>query len=253
MKLRLWLCVVTGLAFLAAPVRAEDEEKKTEEKPNPAVEILKKADAATKAVSLVRYDAVAEITGPAAARAPKVSGGVTLGAPNGDVPRFHINAHVKRPGSEDAFDCVAGCDGENFYLIDPVEKIAYVDLDQEVMGQKGREAAEMVMIEFGHPTPFQDEINADVAELLGTEKIGDTECNKIHVLYTGGRGESIWYFGKEDSLPRRVDRIFKRPDTGETNEKHIIISKLDVNPSFLVDPFKFVVPEGFEKSDDFAP
>jgi hypothetical protein len=242
-----------GLA-LATPVLAQDETEKSTEASNEAVEILKKADAATKAVNLVRYNAAFEATGEAAARAPKVEGTVVMAGDDAQgFGKYRVNAKGKLPGSEDPVEFSAGTDGETYFLIDPAEKTVYADMDSAVLGQRGRIAAALLMREFVHPTPFSDEINADKAELKDAEKIGDQDCYVIHVVYKNNAGEAIWTFGKNDYLPRRVVRVIRGPSGEPGGEMKLTLTELDINPSFVKSPFDVEVPEGFTKTDDFAP
>ena len=72
------------------------------------------------------------------------------------------------------------------------------------------------------------------------------------VKFKGGN-EADWYFSKKDSLPRRVDRYQPSESGGERTALILTLSQVTPNPSFVQDPFKVVVPEGFKKTDDFAP
>ena len=107
------------------------------------------------------------------------------------------------------------------------------------------------MLEFIHPTPFSDEINADRAELMGTQEIAGVECYEIEVTYAGGQGQSTWFFSTEDFLPRRRVRIFSGPQGEGAIE--ITISDLVVDPKTEPAAFEFELPEGYERIDDFAP
>lgn len=252
--MRLWLCALVGLALVAMPVRAEEEAEKKAEGSGEAVEILKKVDAATKAVSMVRYSASFEATGAAAARFPKLEGTAVLadGATEENRDKFRVNVKGNMPGSDESMEFSAGTDGETYFLIDPAEKMVYADIDSGVLGRRGQIASALVMQEYTHPTPFSDEINADTAELRPEEKIGDVDCYVIHVIYSGGQGEAVWAFGKGDFLPRRVVRVLRGP-SGDSGEMRLTLTDVAVNPSFVKNPFEPEVPEGFTKTDDFAP
>ncbi len=108
------------------------------------------------------------------------------------------------------------------------------------------------MAEVVHPRPSDDGIGADSAELQGTETVGGVECHKVHVVYSGGQGESTWFFSTEDYLPRRRVRHFNVPDQGE-GTLEITITDLEIDPEVEPETFKMKLPEGYEKVDDFAP
>ena len=108
------------------------------------------------------------------------------------------------------------------------------------------------MLEFVHPTPFSDEINADKKELTGSKKIGGEDCYEVHVVYAGGRAEAIWHFSKTDFLPRARHDIFTTP-AGEKGGQQRILTDLVVDPKFDKDAFKLTLPKGYTKTDDFAP
>ncbi|MHC4696411.1 MAG: hypothetical protein ACYTFA_06700 [Planctomycetota bacterium] len=250
------LCLAIGIATPVAgqTETGEADVTKKDPTPNKAIEILKKVDAATKAVKLVRYKAERRATGWLAERTPPIDGTVVIAGdcPDARPERFRFEAKFKVPDSEETKEVTAGSDGDISFLIDPSVKTVYADIDPAVVGSDGRLAGFLAMIEYCHPTPFNDEITGERAELKGMTKIGDQNCYEIDVLYAGGRGESTWFFSEKDFLPRRVDRIATRPG-GERASTQLTLTDVDVDPKFKHDPFKVVVPEGFTKTDEFAP
>lgn len=249
-----WVLTGTGLAQVGdQKPEAEAKSAKDDPKHQEAVEILKKVDAATKAVKLVSYSATSKGTGWVATRLPTVEGQVVMSGEKSEsaLSKMRISCKVQAPESSETRTLTAGYDGEEFYLIDDAKKMVYADLDPQVMGSDGRIIQSLVMREFSHPTPFSDEINSVKAEIQGTEKIGDEECWQIHVLYRPTL-EAIWYFSKKDHLPRRVDRVNTNA-SGEKGAAQLTLTDLKVDPKFPEDPYKLVVPEGYEKTDEFAP
>ncbi len=248
------ICAVCGLC-LAMPmniVAAQQRTSNTGDLTDP-IEILKKVDAAAKAVKAVKYKATITGTGAAASRMPPVEGTVIMsGWANGAVKQFRCDAEVKRPGSSEVAEITAGSDGEDFYVVDHKAKKAYVDLDPEVIGTTGRPALLLRMLEFLHPTPFSDEINADKKELTGSKRIGGEDCYEVHVVYAAGRAEAIWHFSKRDFLPRARHDLYTTP-AGEKGGQQRILTDLVVDPKFDKDAFKLTVPKGYTKTDDFAP
>ncbi len=220
------------------------------------VEILKKADEASKPVKSYRYTASAEGLHAEAERLPKVTAKVTVGpTQEGKQPLARTEAKITRPGSSDVEEVTVGSDGENYYVIDGKSKKAYVDLDPGVVGGFRRVVGGLRMGEYGHATPFSDEINGKVKEFKGIEKVGDEECYHVYVEYSGDFPGFVadWWFSTKDFLPRRSDRTRTNPQTGEKGGGKLVITGLEVNPKVDAKDFKFTVPEGYTKVDDFAP
>ncbi len=232
---------------------AVEEVAETAEPDSEAIQLLKKVDAATKAVKGVRYKATSKPGGFATAFATAAEGErVMFGWTDGAPEKFFAHVKSTRPGSEEPIDVTGGGDGETFFLIDHREGKGYQDMDPDVMGSGGQALANISMAELVHPTPFDDEINAERAELQGTETVGGVECYKVNVVYRGGQGESTWYFSTEDYLPRRRVRRFTDPERGE-GSLEITITELEVDPEVGPEAFRMKLPEGYEKVDDFAP
>jgi len=218
------------------------------------VEILKKADEASKSVDSVKYSAKAKGIGADEAKNPVVDGTVILqGYKNGRAEKVRFEAKVTPPGSSEVRDIVMGNDGNEYFLIDHAKKIAYVDIDPAVMGSSGRLVGGLTMMEYVHDTPFSDEINAEKKELKGSEKVGTEDTYHIWVKYGAQNQEADWYFSKKDFLPRRVDRHFPGQGDAPAGGRQLVVTSLTVAPKFEKDPFKFDLPQGYTKSEDFAP
>ncbi len=251
----LTLCLTTVVFAQDEPKNeAKPAELKTNTRDAKALEILKKVDTSIKKVHSVQYSSRTEAMGFAAARAGSAEGTVMASEtpPNGPL-KYRIHVKAKRPGSEEVLEYTVGSDGDLFYLINPAKKVVYADIDPAVAGNRGQMAQGLTMREYLHPRPFDDELNADAVELVGTKPVGDQECYVVRVVYQGGQGESIWFFSKKDYLPRRREVLFANPATGEKGRRIITLSNVVVAPKFYDDPFKLVVPHGFKKTDDFAP
>jgi hypothetical protein len=235
------------------PVAAWAGEKKGGEPACP-VEILKKVDAACKAVKTVKYDVVFEATGPTPAKNAKVEASVILsGFAHGSPEKSLIDARVQRAESAEVRRITGGGDGEAFFVVDHQAKKAYEDIDPQVVGSFGRTLGSAVMIEFVHEKPFSDEINGKSQELRGSKEINGVDCYEIYVVYAAKAApKATWYFGKKDFLPRgRIDE-FTGPDGQKTVWKKMI-SNLLVEPKLDKEVFKLKLPEGYTKTDDFAP
>ena len=217
-----------------------------------AIKILKRADAALRQVKAVKFKATAQPTGMATNFiAPAEGKGVMTGW-TGEAPeRFFAHVKTSHLGSEETVEISGGGDGETYFLVDHSNKKFYQDMDPGVMGSGRNSLGSIAMAEFVHPSPFSDEIEAEV-ELAGTETIAGVECHRLEVVYGGRQGKSTWYISTEDSLPRRRVRHFDIPQQGE-GTLEITITELVVNPELDPSIFQGQSPEGFEQVDDFAP
>jgi len=247
--------LMVGLSLMGVYARADEKPAASADKKvdSEATKILKKVDAAARAVKAVKYQVKAVGVGASAARAGEVEASVIFTGLVGMNPeKFRCDAKFKMPGAKEAKHIVVGSDGEEYYLLDYAEKKAYVDIDPVVLGRMGAGISRgTVMIEFLHPTPFQDEIDGKEQKILTTKTIDGVECYVIEVTYTQGQ-KAVWSFGKNDFLPR--ERLDPRtsPD-GKQGGQLKTITGLDVHPKIDDNTFKFKIPEGFTKVDDFAP
>lgn len=245
---------VAGLLATAAPAQDPAAKPATgapqTEKPaassGEAMDILKKADEATKKLKSVRY--VAEWSGSGSqAKAPRVSGTVVLGGEKVQegLTKFRFEVKVEDSTTKEVTEYVAASNGDKYWLVDHKKKTVAEDIDDIVLGDFRRLMLGIGMREFVHPQPFSDELNGK-SELQGGEKIGNEDCHKIHVVYANNQGEATWWFSKKDFLPRAVERIIK-PVLGSPGTTLTKITELTAEPAFTIDPFVVIVPEGYKK------
>lgn len=247
------ICLLLSLSFASVAVFAEDP--KPGELTDP-LEILKKVDAAARAVSKIKYDSVVEIPTDFANRFgfQKIEAKYIIsGAVNGQPEKYFADLKISLPGSGEVRSVTAGSDNDIFYIIDHKGKMAYEDIDPAVVGPTGRILQAAGMIEFIHPTPFSDEINGRSHELRGSESVGGEECYVVHVVYANENSpQATWSFSKKDFLPRkRIDAY--RIGEGQTANQVKTVTNLVVDPNISDDVFKLKLPEGYTKTDDFAP
>lgn len=140
---------------------------------------------------------------------------------------------------------IVGFDGDNFYQLDYANKKLQWGAAETGGAALAGTATRYMMIEFVHPTPFSDELNGESLKLEGTKKIGDVECDVVHVVYAESQGEARWYFGQKDHLPHRVDRISGGYAVELTN----------VNPKVKLKATDFALkaPEGFTTTEYKTP
>lgn len=249
LKAAIYAWLALALVGSVAAEQSPAESSRSDE----ALEIVKKVDAAIKKIDSVRLEARATPTGSVEAFLPASEGTAVLIGWNGSTAeKFYSHVTTKRQGTGETLELTGGGDGETYFIIDHGAKQAYEDMDPLVLGSGRNPLAAVGMIEFVHDRPFDDEINADKLELLGEEKVGQEDCYKVHVVYSGGQGESLWFFSKSDYLPRRRVRKFDIPQQGE-GALEITITKLELDPQVEPEMFKLQLPEGYEQIDDFYP
>ena len=246
------------LAVLSVAALGDDKDKPTTRKATPEltdpVEILKKADAASKAVKTAKYDIVVEPKGVAESFVGRTKATVTAtGVTSGGPEQYLVDAKVAPPGSGETVHITGGGDGDTFFLIRHADKIAHVDIDPAVLGSFARPIMGNIMLEFFVTEPFTQEINGKSHKLAGSRTIGGEDCYEIHVVYDAERApETTWFLSKKDFLPRcRLDK-FSLPD-GRKGEMRRTITNLDVGPKLDKDTFKLKLPQGYTKTDEFAP
>jgi len=250
------LVLIVRCQLVVSAAAQEPVDEPADENWEKAVAILDNVNDAAKAVRVVSYRGSYHATGWLANRVASVEGTALIGGITLDKGRFRgferflFDVRVREPGSEESQRFTSGHDGRTFYLIDWQTNTVHAHADRAVLGSDGRTAQSIAMVEFVHPTPFDDEINADELEMRGTAIVGDQECHVIAVVYAFGRGEATWYFSKSDLLPRRVDRIFRRE--GELATTVLEVTGLVIEPALETEALALKVPEGFEQTDVFA-
>jgi thiol-disulfide isomerase/thioredoxin len=145
---------------------------------------------------------------------------------------------VLMPDADGEVNYIVATDNNEAFRIEPAKEVYTVG--------KLSKAFELIspaywvyMREFLHKTPFSDEINAKSVKYEGEQLVGDVACHVVYVVYANDT-ESRWYFGKDDNLPRRVDRISARGDTA------LVVTELKVAPEFGAETFHPRCPEGYE-------
>lgn len=242
----LWLTAVIGMHQDAEKQQADKEHDKKqqveESVPDVAREILLAADEATRAVNRVKYDCVVEGTG---CQAPRVN---------------TVKAHVTIVNSEaDLSVAIAGMafqvDGEEAHIIETKGALSAdgaqrIDYDNRVMMTGPANLAFLAplnsafFVELAYPTPFSDEINARAATAEGRTFIGDVLCEIVWIDYGDPNNtHARWYFGVEDHLPRRVERL--RPRNGLAGAFVQTIYNLEVDVKIDESMFRLETPEGY--------
>lgn len=218
-----------------------------------AREILKLADQAIKRVKSVSYKGTFQGTGKMAGRTPWVSGKVVLSGKGTQGPQqFRMNVDVRFSDGLASKNLTLGSDGHVNYLIDPSTKTAHIRIGASVMGPRGFAALAIAMPHFSHPNAFLDELSMDLATLVGSATVGGVDCYEIQLQDADDSAEHMWWFSKKDLLPRRRQIIL--PDAKSTESTiDLTLTELQADPEFDIDPFDFVLPEGYTKTSEPAP
>jgi outer membrane lipoprotein-sorting protein len=214
-----------------------------------ALDVLKKADAAHKALTSVKYAIGFDATSPAGAGPPKVTADVLLkGWGSFGLPkRFRADAVIMFAAP---VKLTIGCDGEQFYVVDHGRKKVHVGADPKVLGTARDILRAVTVAELVHPEPYGDELsNTASQDLKASEKIAGEDCYQVEVKYPGGQRSSVWWFSKTSFLVRAVHRSHAAAGGSEVARQ--TLSSLD--PSALPDSaFAMVVPEGYVTTQDIA-
>jgi len=243
-----------ALAGMPAGVLAGDDAKPD------LVELLQKADAATRQVRALSYDVALFGIGSAAERVTRIDGHVDARQERrGLMGAFHLGEAPANDEPRDAFrfkgEYETGGFSRRFDVATDGHKRVRLDFSRNIYAEGGDGAEELVkpfrplfMLEYFHPTPFSDEINGKSRAYLGIEKVGETDCHVIDVVYGRKGVDTRWYFGVVDYLPRRVERkvIMGGKVTGATV---LQLTNLDIAPAFDDETFVPPVPEGFERRE----
>ncbi len=214
--------------------------------------IVQRSVEALAKVEVVSYDLLYIPTGWITAFFPAVSGPVIVGKDTPDkAQRFHCKLTVKPSNSEEVREVTAGADGNDFYLIDPKTRTVHADMDQGVFGKEVWVIMFAVMREYAIPNPFEDSLKAGTFKLEESKSVDGVDCYAVRIK-PPSEPEAVWYFGKKDFLPRRATYEADN-GKGEVGTTDMTLTKLTVNPKFVRNPFELIVPEGFKKTDEFAP
>jgi len=252
MKATHWLPLI--VLVLAPLVAAEEKSGKNTPLSDPKV-ILEESAKALKAVKAVRYQADYKGTGWLTAMVPNIVGKVIVGEQSEhDINEFQCDISIKKSDSEETRQVVAGSNGDVYYLIDKEKKVAHEDMDPAVLGGGSRDYQRVVLEQFASLNPWEEELKTepDKLALAGTETVDGEECYRVNIT---GRRPTLteWYISVKDLLPRFVRRTYPAREGDGTGTSELKIINLEVNPDLGAKPFDLKLPEGFTKTDDFAP
>lgn len=246
------LCVTLVLGLASMSVRADEE--KDAGPANPAREILEKAGAACKAIRSVEYYVAGSADGAMATRFRSFKASISAATSvRGTMEKCKFDIKFMRPGTTGPIHISGGTDNDLFFVVDHQDKKAYEDIEPAVLGQNADVVLQVMVLEYFLDEPFSNELNGKQQVLEGSKIVAGEECHEVHVVYQRTDApEATWCFSKKDHLPRqRVDH-YTLP-SGEKGAITRTVTHVLVNPDFSDDIFKLSLPEGYTKTDDFAP
>jgi peroxiredoxin len=230
-----------AIGILAVPAVGDDPDPK---------EIIAKVDQTIRTIKTVSYKVRIWGEGDIQDRMSRVRANVKAKDAGPErPPYFRIEGDARLPGSEEAqpFRVILG--EKQAMSINEKEKLCTVgdlpvgfDLIADLIIEPTRS---VIMHEFLHRAPFEDELKADSYRYEGQKTISGTACHVIHVTYAAAVAQARWYFGIDDFLPHRVDRFVNAE--GVTGARVSELIQLDTTPNFDEKTFAIDVPEGYQQ------
>jgi peroxiredoxin len=224
------------LGMLPAPVRGDEPDPK---------KILEKVDETLRAVNAVSYKV--EAWGEAGLKdlIPRVR--ATVKAKQSGDPRYPLlrltGAATAPPTSEIPFDVVLG--EHQALQLDEKKKVCIIGDLPEGMDLVALPMQWTFVRKLLHPIPFSFELAAGSLEYEGRRDVHGTTCHVIHVVRPGVGRDARWYFGIDDFLPHRVDRVFQVE--GRRGAQVLELSEIDTTPTFDDATFATAVPAGYQQ------
>ncbi len=213
--------------------------------PPSAQDLLRQAATALSELPAIRYQARGEADGALSLRVPKMDGTVTLvRTPAGENLKLRLDAQVVPPMYTKPVTLQVASDGQQIYLAEHGARV-FVRRELPFGNLLLNNVAPLLITELIAPRPFEREVAAVSLQHVGSEKVGDAECDVVHAVFTRGGDEVRWYLGKADRLPRRVERIIQTPLGRSTITT--TLTSVDPKPSVDEGQFRLEKPAGFEE------
>ncbi len=209
------------------------------------MQILRDADAAARSIRTVVCTAESFGTGAWQDRFPRSQAKLYLRKVPGEVLpqiRAEISGRVGRSGTPYSRSVLTS-DGESVLQVYPEERVAIRGVLPEAARLLEPLQQSLMMTEFAHPKPFEDELKSESVTYEGTQDIHGVECHKLVVFYVGGTARARWYLSIEDKLPRRVDRIDGR--SGLYGARALELRDAQFNVELPLETFATIAPKDF--------
>jgi thiol-disulfide isomerase/thioredoxin len=220
--------------FLPTIVRASDPDPRR---------LLEQADAALHAARSLRYTAQGDVTGDLREQLARISGTVTI-APvvAGNTTKIRVDGDLVNPRETEPRRMQLTADGKVLTLIDHKQKLI-VKKDLPASAWMLTPVSAVLIRELGSEKPFEREVQAQTLEYVGSEKVGEVECDVIRAVF--GAGEEVrWALARNTHLPYRVERTVKTPVAGVVTTT---ISELKAGETVGDDAFALAKPEGYQE------
>ncbi len=245
-----WICAGFAL-WICSGIGAQDAEKKNSQSTD-AKATLERVSEALKKTPMVSYRAEYKVSGWVTQFVPNMEGQIVVGQQSKHkLQRYYCQLKIQKAGSSEVREFTAGCDGENFFIIDPKTKTAHQDIDPGVIGADSWATMFVMIPEFGAPDALDKLIKtAKKVEIVGEKKVGEEDCLEIRIQADDPQ-DATWTVSKKDYLPRRITSVIEMG--GKEASTDLMLHDFKVNPTFAKSPFELVVPEGYKKTDEFAP
>lgn len=238
--------IISILIFISASAIAQ--------LPNPK-EILLKAESAIRHIQSVAYQAEYYVIGTLKygdkdAILTPYKGDILLARSVNDDSlggKFKVQGErvrTKSDGSIYTFEIVY--DGNKIRKLVQQEQVVYVNDPDDTGKALLIGASELILKDFQNKDPLQKLLSTENIKYKGIAVVGGVSCHIIHVSFSGDSfpSESIWFFGIDDYLPRRVQHVeYGRPE----QEIMQVLTLTNLKTNVPIDPSKFIinVPEGF--------
>jgi hypothetical protein len=214
--------------------------------------IVKRAADALARVQIASYQLDYKTTGWMSAFFPNYRGPVMVGKDTANkAQRFKCTITVEPSNSSEVREVTAGADGDVFFIIDTKTRTVHADIDPGVLGKDMWVVQFSVLREFALSNPFEDALKSGEFRLEEARRVDGEDCFAVWIKPSTDP-PATWYFAKKDFLPRRVSYAAKN-EKGEESVSEMTLGRLVIIPQPDKDPFAIVVPEGYKKTDDFAP
>lgn len=236
------ICVASLVIALAAPAWGD---------PPDAQDILRQAETTITGLKAIRYKAHGEADGVLSQRVPKMDGTVTMvRASAEDGAKMRLDAQVTPPGQSQPVTVQVASNGKQIAMAEHGAKI-FIQRDMPSGNQLLNNVAPLLITEFAATKPFERESRAVSVQHVGSEKVGDVDCDVINVVLAQSGDEVRWYIAKSDHLPRRVQRLIQTPfgRSAITTTLELV----DTTPKVDEQAFRLEKPEGFEEPRTIQP
>jgi peroxiredoxin/outer membrane lipoprotein-sorting protein len=236
MRLQSIAALLLVVAF-AAPAQAETPDARA---------TLEKAATTAKALEAATYEADFRAEGAVAAMLPDQAGWIALARSGRKLPRLRANTWSVETDGSAQIGVEVVSDGESVGVI-------YHDKKQYL--QNTGHAANSLLAAWGglflwdliSDSPYKQELLSQDLTYVGTETVDEVPCDVIEAVISAGKVRVRWYFGQEDGLPRRMQRVLSEEVGG--GKVTLALTRMNPSPNVSDELFSLHVPQDYELRD----